>query len=88
MAWFWVDKERLRSVDYRELWAEEGLLTGQGKFLFWRYLIVLRGMKEFLVCLMSREVALFLWPVVMFTLFIIAMCWVTKRQCREDGFCI
>ena len=31
MAWFGVDKERLRTVDHRELWSEEGRLTGRGK---------------------------------------------------------
>ena len=86
MAWFGVDKERLRTVDHRECWSEEA--DKSRKVLSWRQLTASRGMKDFLVCLSSGEVALFLWPIVMFTLFIIAMCWVTKRQCREDSFCI
>ena len=44
-----------------------------------------RGMGDSIVCLSSGEVVLFLFLVLMFTLFIIAMCCVTKRQCREDG---
>ena len=48
---------------------------------------VSRVMKDFLVCLSSGELALFLWPMVMFVVFVIAMCGATMKQCREDGLC-
>ena len=39
-----------------------------------------------IVCLSRGEVVLFLFPIIMFTLYVAVMCWVTKKQCREDGF--
>ena len=41
-----------------------------------------------IVCLSRGEVVLFLFPIIMFTLYVAVMCWVTKKQCREDGFCV
>ena len=85
----WVcDKERRRTVDHGELRSKEGRLSGRRKVLLWRFLSTLKGMKDFLVCLTSGEAALFLWPIVMLVLFIIAMCWVIMKQCRDNRFCV
>ena len=58
------------------------------KVLFWRLEQRPRGMKDFLVCLSSGELALIIWPLVMFVLFVLAMCGAFVKQCREDGLCI
>ena len=62
-----------------------GQLISGGGVVFGDFLTALRGMGDSIVCLSRGEVALFLFPVIMFTLFIMIMCCVTKRQCREDG---
>ena len=47
-----------------------------------------RDMNDFLVCLSSGELALIIWPLVVFVLFVLAMCGVFVKQCREDGLCV
>ena len=44
-------------------------------------------MNEFLVCLSSGELVLLVWLLVMFVLFVLAMCGAFVKQCREDGLC-
>ena len=45
-------------------------------------------MNDFLVCLSRGELTLVVWPLVMFVLFVIAMCGAFVKQCREEGLCI
>ena len=45
-------------------------------------------MNDILLCLLSGELALIIWPLVVFVLFVLAMCGAFVKQCREDGLCI
>lgn len=41
-------------------------------------------MGDKILCLSRGEVTLFLFPVIMYTLYIIIMCYITRRQYKED----
>ena len=44
-------------------------------------------MNDFFICLSSGELMLFVGPLVMFVLFVVAICGVFVKQCKEDGLC-
>ena len=47
-----------------------------------------KEMNNFLLCLSSEELALIIWPLVVFVLFVLAICGAFVKQCREDGLCV
>ena len=58
------------------------------KVLLWSLEQRWRDMNDFLVCLLSGELTLVIWPLVVFVLFVLAICGAFVKQCREDGLCV
>ena len=46
-----------------------------------------QDMNDFFICLSSGELMLFVRPLVMFVLFVVAMCGAFVKQCKADGLC-